>query len=176
MSFAFHLKYPLLTRSVFDADPQTGGEAERENAEGETGIANENEESRVSEAVDDGAPEGASAVNKANATRPQSKKANKRKSTSGIPEHRARKVTKKKSQVATHIDAKPGDYYLARMKGHPPWPAIICDEEILNPLMLSSRGVSARRPDGTFREDYDDGGKRVNERTFPVLFLSTNEL
>lgn len=138
-------------------------------------MANDTEESRVLDAADEGAPEGGNAGDNAPSTRSQPKKP-KRKSTSGIPEHRARKVNKKKSQLITHIDAKPGDYYLARMKGHPAWPAIICDEEILPPIMLSQRGVSARRPDGTFREDYADGGKRVNERTFPVLFLATNEL
>jgi hypothetical protein len=31
------------------------------------------------------------------------------------------------------------------------------------------------RADGTYREDYADGGKRAHERTFPVMFLETNE-
>ncbi|KAI9792575.1 MAG: hypothetical protein M1816_002095 [Peltula sp. TS41687] len=153
-----------------DEDHQTGGE----NAEDETGMTNDGEESRVQETADDGAPKAANAGANTTRTRSQPKKS-KRKSTSGVPEHKARKLNKKKSSLITHTDAKPGDYYLARMKGHPIWPAIICDEEILTPTMLNSRGVSARRPDGTFRADYADGGKRVNERTFPVLFLATNE-
>ncbi|KAL4902551.1 hypothetical protein BDW74DRAFT_180656 [Aspergillus multicolor] len=97
----------------------------------------------------------------------------KRKSTGGDTKS---KLNRKKSITRiTHLDAKAGDYYLARLRSFPPWPAIICDEEILPQSLLSSRPVTARRADGTYREDYADGGKRVAERTFPVMFLQTNE-
>lgn len=107
---------------------------------------------------------------------PASGKKAKRKSSSGVPEHRSRKINRKKSQALTHIHAKAGEHYLARLKGHRPWPSVIADEEMLPQALLATRGVSAMRADGTYREDYADGGKRVNERTFPVMFLATNEL
>ena len=110
-----------------------------------------------------------------NGTPAQPKKA-KRKSTTGIPEHKSRKVNKKKSQVLTHLDAMPGDIYLAHLRGHPIWPVVIPDEEMLPQAILASRPKSARRPDGTFGDDFADGGKRVNERSFPVMFLGGNEL
>ncbi|KAL2854278.1 hypothetical protein BJY01DRAFT_44110 [Aspergillus pseudoustus] len=110
----------------------------------------------------------------ANGTPASTKKSSsKRKSTGGDTKS---KLNRKKSQSRiTHLDAKAGDYYLARLRSFPPWPAIICDEEILPQSLLSTRPVTAQRPDGTYREDYADGGKRVAERTFPVMFLQTNE-
>lgn len=99
----------------------------------------------------------------------------KKKSTS-VPEHKTKKLNKKKSKVLTHLDAKPGEYYFARLKGYPPWPSIICDEEMLPQILLSSRPVTTKQPDGTYKEAYADGGKRAYERTFPIMFLSTNEL
>ncbi|KAI9845836.1 MAG: hypothetical protein M1837_004516 [Sclerophora amabilis] len=106
---------------------------------------------------------------------PASSKKNKRKSSTGVPEHKTKKLGKKKSQVFTHINAQPGEYYFARLKGHAPWPSIICDEEMLPAVLLASRPVTARRTDGSYRDDFADGGKRVNERTFPVMFLGSNE-
>ncbi|KAL5337836.1 hypothetical protein BJX70DRAFT_224726 [Aspergillus crustosus] len=110
----------------------------------------------------------------ANGTPSSNKKStSKRKSTGGDTKS---KLNRKKSQSRiTHLDAKAGDYYLARLRSFPPWPAIICNEEILPQTLLSTRPVTAQRPDGTYREDYADGGKRVAERTFPVMFLQTNE-
>lgn len=62
------------------------------------------------------------------------------------------------------------------MKGHPPWPSVICDEEMLPNSLLTTRPVTARMPDKTFRKpEYEDGGKRAHERTFPIMFLHTNE-
>jgi hypothetical protein len=108
---------------------------------------------------------------------PASAKKGKRKSNAGVPEHRAKKLNRKKSQnLATHIDAEPGEYYFARLKGFPPWPAMICDEEMLPQVLLTSRPVTAKGPDGKYREDFADGGKRQNERTFPVMFMETYEL
>lgn len=74
------------------------------------------------------------------------------------------------------LDAKPGDYYWARLKGYPPWPSIICDEEMLPEILLGTRPVTAMRPDGSYREDYQDDGKNVRDRTYPIMYLHTNEL
>ena len=101
----------------------------------------------------------------------------KRKSSSGVPEHKNKKLNKKKSiPKITHLDAAPGEYYFARLKSYPPWPAVICDEGMLPQSLLGTRPVTTKQPDGSYREAYGDGGKRVHERTFPIMFLHTNEL
>ncbi len=101
----------------------------------------------------------------------------KRKSTGGIPEHKSKKLNKKKSmQKITHLDAQPGEYYFARLKSYPPWPSIVCDEGMLPPTLISTRPVTTKQGDGTYKEMYADGGKRAHERTFPIMFLETNEL
>ena len=108
---------------------------------------------------------------------PASAKKGKRKSNAGVPEHRSKKLNRKKSQIlTTHIHAEPGEYYFARLKGHPPWPAMICDEEMLPQALLTTRPVTAKGPDGKYREDFAEGGKRQDERTFPVMFMETYEL
>lgn len=115
----------------------------------------------------------------ANGTPSTSKKGanGKRKSTGGVPEHKSKKLNKKKSmQKITHLDAQPGEYYFARLKSYPPWPSIVCDEEMLPQTLLSTRPVTTKQADGTYKEAYADGGKRAHERTFPVMFLQTNEL
>lgn len=101
----------------------------------------------------------------------------KRKSTGGgVPEHKGKKLNKKKSMPDLNLNCKPGEHYWARLKGYSPWPAIICDESMLPEALLASRPVSTARPDGSFREDFEEGGKSVKDRTFPIMFLSTNEL
>lgn len=103
-------------------------------------------------------------------------KGGKRKS-SGVPEHKGKKLNKKASTAKmTHTDAKPGDYFFIRLKGFPLWPGIICDESMLPQTLLKSRPVTAARPDGTYREDYRDEGAKVKDRTFPVMYMHTNEL
>lgn len=132
-------------------------------------------------AAAEAAPEGdaaAAATAEPNGTPASLKRtsSSKRKSTGGVPEHK-NKLNRKKSQVrVTHLHAKPGEYYIARLRSYPPWPSIICDEEMLPQSLLSTRPVTAMRPDGTYRDDYADGGKRAHERTFPIMFLQTNEL
>ncbi|KAK5124281.1 hypothetical protein LTR85_001984 [Meristemomyces frigidus] len=106
---------------------------------------------------------------------PASGKKEKRKSTGGIPEHKSKKLNKKKSMINLNLDCKPGEFYWARLKGYPPWPAIICDEQMLPESLLASRPVSTARPDGSLRADFQEGGKNAKERTFPIMFLSTNE-
>ncbi|RHZ72627.1 hypothetical protein CDV55_107711 [Aspergillus turcosus] len=150
----------------------TDAPAEESKAPVEAGDAKEPEATAAAPAE----PE-ATAAPEAQEAPPSSKKSggSRRKSTSGVPEHKS-KLNRKKSQARiTNLHAKPGEYYLARLRSFPPWPSIICDEEILPQTLLSTRPVSAMRADGTYREDYADGGKRAHERTFPVMFLETNE-
>jgi hypothetical protein len=109
------------------------------------------------------------------ATPNTSSKNKKRKSTSGVPEHKSKKLSRKKSMPNLHLDVQPGQYWFARMKGHPSWPAIVCDEEMLPESLLIKRPVSAWRPDGSYRADFEDDGKNVRDRRYPVMFLSTNE-
>lgn len=108
---------------------------------------------------------------------PANKKASTEKRKSTASEPKGKKLNKKKSAAKiTHLDAKPGDYYFARLKSYPPWPAILCDEDILPNTLLDNRPVTTKKADGTYNEAYADGGKKVNERTYPVMFLHTNEL
>ncbi|KAK7520157.1 hypothetical protein IWZ03DRAFT_412930 [Phyllosticta citriasiana] len=99
----------------------------------------------------------------------------KRKSTGGVPEHKSKKLNKKKSMPSLNLSVKPGEYWWARMKGYASWPVIICDEGMLPESLLNKRPVSAIRPDGTYREDFADGGKNARDRRYPVMFLGTNE-
>jgi len=105
-----------------------------------------------------------------------SAKKNQKRRSSVVPEHKGKKLNRKKSMLTMNLDAKPGDYFWARLKGYPPWPAIICDEEMLPESLLATRPVTAMRADGTYRRDYDNEGKNARDRTYPVMFLGTNEL
>lgn len=119
----------------------------------------------------------AAAQPEANGTPASTKKSGgsaKRKSTGGVPEHKGKQNRRKSAVVQVH--AKPGEYYLARLRSFPPWPSIVCDEEMLPASLLETRPVSAYRADGTIRDDYSENGKRGHERTYPVMFLQTNEL
>lgn len=112
----------------------------------------------------------------ASVAKAKAKGGNRRKST-GVPEHKGKKLNKKASTTRlTHTDAKPGDYFYIRLKGYPLWPGIVCDESMLPSSLLRNRPVTAARADGSYREDFADGGSKVNERTFPVMYLHTNEL
>jgi hypothetical protein len=75
-----------------------------------------------------------------------------------------------------HLDVQPGEYWFVQMKGFPPWPAVVCDEEMLPASLLSKRPVSALRVDGTYRPDFEEGAKNARDRRYPVMFLGTNEL
>lgn len=106
---------------------------------------------------------------------------NRRKSTSGGGGggggNKKQQLKKMRSQPKlTHLDAQPGDQYLVKVKGYPIWPVVIADEEMLPEPMLNKRPVTAKRPDGTYREDVADGGKKAHDRTFPVMYLGSNEL
>lgn len=116
------------------------------------------------------------ALNEANGT-PAKRGSNGRKKSGGVPEHKSKKLNKKKSMPKmTHLDAKPGEYYFARLKSYPPWPSIICDEDMLPESLLTTRPITTKKSDGTYNEAYADGGKKVTDRTFPIMFLHTNEL
>lgn len=64
---------------------------------------------------------------------------------------------------------------MVAMRGYQPWPVIVCDEQMLPESLLSKRPVSAKRIDGTYREDFLEGGKNAKDRRYPVMFLGTNE-
>jgi hypothetical protein len=96
---------------------------------------------------------------------------------SGVPEHKSKKLNKKASKAKmSHVDASPGDYFFIRLKGYPLWPGIVCDWEILPENIRKIRPVTAANADGVYREDFADGGKNIHDRTFPVMYLFTNEL
>ncbi|KAI2638183.1 hypothetical protein GGS21DRAFT_458885 [Xylaria nigripes] len=108
------------------------------------------------------------------ATAAAAKSQPRRKST-GVTD-KTKKLNRKASKAKIlHLDAKPGDHYFAKLKGFPPWPVVICEEDMLPQTMLNSRPVTAARADGTYREDFAEGGKRTADRTFPVMYLHTNE-
>jgi hypothetical protein len=99
-----------------------------------------------------------------------------RRKSGGVPEHK-KKLNKKASKAKImHTDAKPGDYYMIRLKGYPLWPGIIPDEAMLPSTLLRTRPITAARFDGTYGSGYEDGGPKVKDRTFPVMYLHTNEL
>ncbi|KAK4449481.1 PWWP domain-containing protein 2 [Podospora aff. communis PSN243] len=99
----------------------------------------------------------------------------KRKSV-GAADAKGKKLNKKASKARIlHLDAQPGDHYFVKLKGFPQWPVIICDEDMLPHSLLRSRPVTAKRADGTYRDDYADGAKKAGDRTFPVMYLHTNE-
>ncbi|KAJ6134271.1 hypothetical protein N7523_000593 [Penicillium sp. IBT 18751x] len=116
------------------------------------------------------------ATRETNGTPASAKKSSKdRRRSSGVGE-KSKSLSRKKSQARlTQLNAKPGEYYLARLRSYAPWPSIICDEEIMPKTLLDNRPVTAMQADGTYRADYADDGKRAHERTFPVMFFGTNE-
>lgn len=125
----------------------------------------------------DAAPATEGSAEPAVSTPASTSKSQPRRKSGGIPEHKGKKLNKKASKAKmTHTDAQPGDYFYVRLKGYPLWPAIVCDESMLPSTLLKNRPVTAARPDGTYRADYEDGGPKVKDRTFPVMYLHTNEL
>lgn len=100
----------------------------------------------------------------------------KRKSGAGVPEHKNKKLNKRKSTVNLTLGAQPGDYFFAKFKGYAPWPSVICDEDMLPETLLATRPVSTENSQGELRADYQEGGKNAKDRTYPIMFLETNEL
>lgn len=132
-------------------------------------------DSEMPDAPDTSAVEGDQPGAVAGKTPLTNNKPNRRKSAGGGG---GRKSLNKKASKAkiTHLDAQPGDHFMVKLKGFPEWPAIICDETMLPHALLNTRPVTAKRVDGTYAEPYADGGKRAQDRNFPVMFLQTNEL
>ncbi|KAJ5156559.1 hypothetical protein N7492_009362 [Penicillium capsulatum] len=126
------------------------------------------------EATDSKAEGDAAATPAANGAPAAAKKSAKdRRRSSGVGE---KKLNRKKSQNRiTHLNVQPGEYYLARLRSYAPWPAIICDEEMLPQSLQDTRPTTAIQKDGTYRADYADDGKRAHERTYPVMFFDSNE-
>ncbi|KAK8019675.1 PWWP domain-containing protein [Apiospora arundinis] len=121
------------------------------------------DQDQKAEAVSEAAAEGA--ASEANGATPSSSKQAARRKSTGTPA--AKKLNKKASKARIlHLDCTPG---------LPPWPVIIAEESMLPQTMLSTRPVTAARPDGSYREDFADGGKRAGDRTYPVMYLHTNE-
>lgn len=101
----------------------------------------------------------------------------KRKSISSVPEHKKKTPGKgKKKAPELHLNVSAGDMFMVAMRGYQPWPVIVCDEEMLPESLLSKRPVSAKRIDGTYRDDFLEGGKNAKDRRYPIMFLGTNEL
>jgi hypothetical protein len=100
---------------------------------------------------------------------------NRRKSGAGSAA-KGKSLSKKASRATlTNLDAQPGDQFLVKLKGFPPWPVIVADESMLPEILTSHRPVSAMKADGTWNEPFADGGKRVHERKLPIMYLHTNE-
>lgn len=155
--------------AIFDIEPKPA-----ESSDQKPESATETAEKPQNSATDAEAKDATEApATEAPAAETPSKTPNRRKSTAGGGKGLSRKASKAK---LTHTDAKPGDHFLIKLKGFPPWPAVICSEDMLPPALLNNRPVSAARPDGTYAEAYADDGKRPHDRTFPVMYLFTNEL
>ena len=157
-------------------DTENNGEAGNATNEASDPVAPAEEDMEMKDAEDTIVSESGQPAAPAQGTPASSKKAangSSKKKSAGVPEHKTKKLNKKKSKPAiTQLHAQPGEYYLARMKGHPPWPSVICDEEMLPQSLIDTRPVTTKQPDGTFKKpEYADGGKRAYERTFPIMFL-----
>ena len=74
-----------------------------------------------------------------NGTPASSKKATangRRKSGAGIPEHKKKTPSKKKAAIEIRLNVQPGDMFFVAMRGFPPWPVIVTDEEMLPEVLL----------------------------------------
>lgn len=149
--------------------------AEDKEAAGEVATTDVNPPDGEGSAEVETAPSAAVDENAVQSTPQSAKPSSAKKNSGGVPEHK-KAIKRKKSMPSLHLDCQPGEYYWARLKGYPPWPAIVCDEQMLPESLLATRPVSTARPDGTIREDFLEGGKNAKERTFPIMFLATNEL
>jgi len=93
-----------------------------------------------------------------------------------VPEHKKTPAKGKKKVLNLRLDVSAGEMYMVAMRGYQPWPVIVCDEEMLPESLLSKRPVSAKRIDGSYRDDFLEGGKNAKDRRYPIMFLGTNEL
>lgn len=118
-----------------------------------------------------------------NASTPSATKAKGKRKSTGVPEHKGKKLNKKASKAKLgddpkryHPDAQPGDHFFIHLKGYPRWPGIVADNDMLPTSLLKSRPQGAQDEDGNWRPGYEEGGPKYNLRVFPVMYLETNEL
>ena len=170
--------FRILAKSVLYPDPKTNGHSDHPDSIDAPAqpAADDVEMKDLADNGEDSAEQAnSSTANGANGTPSTTKKASNgssKKKSSAVPEHKSKKLNRKKSKPALRLDAKPGEMYLARLKGHQPWPSIICSEDMLPEVLLNTRPITTPQPDGTFKKpEYADGGKRAYERTFPIMFL-----
>lgn len=163
------------TEPAKSADDVEMKDSTQETAPGASATDEEKPSSAENEQKDEGAATNAEGAKAAATPTPADKNKSRRKSA-GASGSQTKKLNKKASKAKlTNLNAEPGDYFFVKLKGHPQWPAVICDDDMLPQTLIKSRPVTAARADGTYREDYADGGKRAHDRTFPVMYLYTNE-
>ncbi|KAI0432952.1 hypothetical protein F5Y09DRAFT_113895 [Xylaria sp. FL1042] len=173
---------PAADAKATESDESAGAEkakseeaAQRESAANDTATDANVEIREDKPAAEDPEPAADAGEDDTNEAAPTATKSQPRRKSTSVAD-KGKKLNRKASKAKIlHVDAKPGDHYFAKLKGFPPWPVVICEEDMLPHNMLNSRPVTAARPDGTYREDFADGGKRVGDRTFPVMYLHTNE-
>lgn len=107
---------------------------------------------------------------------PATGKKDTKKRKSGAADGKKTPSKKGKAVKEMHLDVQPGQLWWVKTKGYPDWPGIICDEEMLPHTLLEKRPVSAIRHDGTYRQDFEEGGKNVRDRRYAVMYLGSNEL
>jgi hypothetical protein len=165
----------ILSRLANSSETKTDKQPQPQTDEKPTSNPEEDVEMKDIKADDDAPGADESVISVVDTLAPGDKSKARRKSN--VPEHKTKKLNKKASKAKmTHVDAKPGDYFYIRLKGYPLWPGIVAAEDMLPGLILKSRPMTAAQADGSFRGDYADGGSKVNSRTFPVMYLYTNEL
>lgn len=167
---------PLTSLALARPEPTSANDEKKEAEAGSDQAADSGNATEAKDEPTAAGEDAETAAPEANGTPASSKKSSKdRRRSTGTAEKS--KLNKRKSMTKiTHLNVQPGEYYLARLRSYAPWPSIICDEEMLPQSLLDTRPVTAAQPDGTYRADYADEGKRAHERTFPIMFLQSNEL
>lgn len=162
-----------------DSKPEGGDDDNKAQDDGDTEMkdAAPSKDGEQSTVAADAAEESAVADESMTAATPAGGKSKDRRKSGAGSDGKGKKLNRKGSKAKFYYtDAQPGDYFLVKLKGYPQWPVIISDEEMLPEPLIRTRPVTAKRADGTYREDYADGGRKVNDRTFPIMYLCTNEL
>lgn len=172
-SKSFHVLTWVYSTTAITNDTHTSGDATPDK------LATSPEDTAMKTNInpDDMAPATSESVEAGTEAPALSSKSKARRKSSGIPEHRVKKLNKKASRAKmSHPDAQPGNYFMIRLKGYPLWPAIVAEESMLPTSLLKSRPNSAAKTDGVWGPGYEEGGNKVNDRSFPVMYLHTNEL
>ena len=98
------------------------------------------------------------------------------------PSSRPRSLVPQAFGANGRIIVEPGEIWLSAKKDEAPWPAVICDEELLQML---SKGIkrpdNARMANGKWRKKYLPGGGQEGRVVFPtmkvgIMRLSVQEL